>query len=362
MVLGAAPFSLPLEPQPLPSFAHAPHRRDPWLPHQWTSSLDVLEEIFFHLDIKYLRSDGAVQAVERQRRVDDFSTDPSIKCFLLSTRACGLGINLTAADTVILHDVDFNPAIDQQAIDRAHRMGQSRPVRVIKLATLGTVDERVLAVADQKALHQRALLGGPSVGGRDNARDSDSAGLMGSILRDVLLPREAPAPHAHEEGARSDSCGDSGENMVIQQVKVAKESDIAHTMDETPEEGEVGYDKAAVAGYCHKATQPEPQRRHQPMLPVPACEEEIELAHPGPRRHTPTGKETQVDMVAPSETEDGRIQALRSRILARLPAYEELEMSLKEVLAELSEHVGYDVKAAGLKAHVKRIIAEADDV
>jgi hypothetical protein len=307
--------------------------------------------VCFHLGINCLRSDGAVQAAERQRRVDDFSTDPSIKCFLLSTRACGLGINLTAADTVILHDVDFNPAIDQQAIDRAHRMGQSRPVRVIKLATLGTVDERVLAVADQKALNQQALLGGPSAGSRENARDCDSAGLMGSILREVLLPSAAHAGGAHGEGDGSDGGGDGGAGMVTRQANAAAEGAIS-------EEGGVGDDSAAVARRCQTAAEREPQDTHHSGVSMPACEEEHSLAHPPPLRDN----QTRAQIAVSSETEDARIQALRSRILARLPVYEELGMSLKEVLAELSEHVGYDVKAAGLKPHVKRIIAEADDV
>jgi hypothetical protein len=316
----------------------------------------VLEEVLFHLDISYLRSDGAVQAGERQRRVDEFSTDPSIKCFLLSTRACGLGINLTAADTVILHDVDFNPAIDQQAIDRAHRMGQTRPVRVIKMATLGTVDERVLAVAEEKALNQRALLGGPSTGGQENAREFDSAGLMGSILREVLMPSEARAAAKQREGDGSDVGGDGVEDMEIQAAEAAAEGAVVQEVKDATEEGEVG-DDDTVAGGCPSAMEREPDATQKPGVCAPVCE--AELAHPPPRRGDRAGEKTET--VACSGAQDARIAALRSRILARLPVYEELGMSLKAVLAELSEHFGYDVKAAGLKADVKRIIAEAED-
>ena len=126
--------------------------------------------------------DGAVSPQQRQTIVDDFTADVSISRLLLSTRACGLGINLTSADTVIMHDVDLNPAVDQQAMDRVHRIGQTRPVRVITLATEGTVDEKVLAIASKKVLSQHTLLG---EGGAqaDGARDSH-AGLMGSILRE----------------------------------------------------------------------------------------------------------------------------------------------------------------------------------
>ena len=66
---------------------------------------------------------------------------------MLSTRAGGQGLNLTGADTVIIHDCDFNPQIDRQSEDRCHRLGQSRPVTVHRLVTAGTVDERIVQIA-----------------------------------------------------------------------------------------------------------------------------------------------------------------------------------------------------------------------
>jgi len=114
---------------------------------QWTKILDVLGLALEHMQIAFRRFDGSTPAAERQRLIDEFTADETIGVFLLSTRAGGLGINMTAADTVILHDVDFNPAMDQQAMDRVHRMGQARPVRVIKLATAASVDEKVVQVA-----------------------------------------------------------------------------------------------------------------------------------------------------------------------------------------------------------------------
>ena len=74
-----------------------------------------------------------------------------IFAFLLSTRAGGLGINLTAADTVIFYDSDWNPTVDQQAMDRVHRMGQTRQVTVYRLVTCGTIEERILLRATQKS-------------------------------------------------------------------------------------------------------------------------------------------------------------------------------------------------------------------
>jgi chromatin-remodeling ATPase INO80 len=75
---------------------------------------------------------------------------PDIFVFLLSTRAGGLGINLTAADTVIFYDHDWNPSNDSQAMDRAHRLGQTRQVTVYRLITRGTIDERIIQLARVK--------------------------------------------------------------------------------------------------------------------------------------------------------------------------------------------------------------------
>lgn len=68
--------------------------------------------------------------------MDEFNNDPSIFVFLLSTRAGGQGLNLTGADTVILHDLDFNPQMDRQAEDRCHRIGQSKPVTIYRFVSI----------------------------------------------------------------------------------------------------------------------------------------------------------------------------------------------------------------------------------
>lgn len=81
----------------------------------WTSCLDLLGCLMEHLELKYLRMDGSCASDVRQQMIDEFNQDDSINVFLLSTRACGLGINLTSADTCIMHDLDFNPFNDLQA-------------------------------------------------------------------------------------------------------------------------------------------------------------------------------------------------------------------------------------------------------
>merc|ERR1711978_333095 len=83
---------------------------------------------------------------ERQEQVERFFKEKDVNIFLLSTRAGGLGINLTAADTVIIYDSDWNPQQDLQAQDRCHRIGQTKPVMVYRLVTKGTIDQVLLSL------------------------------------------------------------------------------------------------------------------------------------------------------------------------------------------------------------------------
>ncbi|GMI00115.1 hypothetical protein TrVE_jg570 [Triparma verrucosa] len=117
---------------------------------QWTTCLDILECLLNSLDLKFFRLDGQTDISTRQDMIDDFTADDSVKVFLLSTRAGGMGINLTAADTVIIHDLDFNPTSDLQAEDRCHRIGQKKPVTVYKLVTEGSVDESIYQMQEEK--------------------------------------------------------------------------------------------------------------------------------------------------------------------------------------------------------------------
>ncbi|POW05785.1 hypothetical protein PSTT_09515 [Puccinia striiformis] len=117
---------------------------------QFTMMLDILEVVLNHLNVKFLVLTGQTNVTERQSLVDEFTNDPTITVFLLSTRAGGLGLNLMAADTVIIFDQDFNPHNDRQAEDRAYRLGQTRDVKVFKLISKGTIEEDILQLASTK--------------------------------------------------------------------------------------------------------------------------------------------------------------------------------------------------------------------
>ncbi|KAF7837257.1 putative ATP-dependent DNA helicase CHR12 isoform X1 [Senna tora] len=118
---------------------------------QMTRLMDILE-IYLRLhDFKFLRLDGSTKTEERGSLLRQFNApDSPYFMFLLSTRAGGLGLNLQTADTVIIFDSDWNPQMDQQAEDRAHRIGQKKEVRVFVLVSVGSIEEVILERAKQK--------------------------------------------------------------------------------------------------------------------------------------------------------------------------------------------------------------------
>lgn len=91
----------------------------------------------------YVRLDGSVKVSQRQAIVDEFNTNAKVLCFISSTRCGGIGINLTAANSVIFYDTDWNPAMDLQAQDRCHRIGQTRTVHIYRLISEQTVEENI---------------------------------------------------------------------------------------------------------------------------------------------------------------------------------------------------------------------------
>src|SRR5271155_557609 len=106
--------------------------------------LDILEKYIRSMQgMKYRRMDGNTPIQHRQNMVDEFKNDPNLHVFLLTTKVGGLGINLTGADRVIIFDPDWNPSTDQQARERAWRLGQKREVTIYRLMTAGTIEEKI---------------------------------------------------------------------------------------------------------------------------------------------------------------------------------------------------------------------------
>jgi superfamily II DNA or RNA helicase len=130
---------------------------------QWTSLLDLVEPVLQRSGIPFIRLDGSTR--DRGAVVEAFQDPAGPPVMLISLRAGGTGLNLTAADQVYLLDPWWNPAVEDQAADRAHRIGQERPVLVHRLVARDTVEERILALQDRKrALAESAVQGGAAAG------------------------------------------------------------------------------------------------------------------------------------------------------------------------------------------------------
>jgi len=138
---------------------------------QWTGLLDRIEPHMAHAELPYVRLDG--QTRDRQGVVDTFQASDGPPVMLISLKAGGTGLNLTAADHVFLVDPWWNPAVEDQAADRAHRIGQDKPVMVYRLVAEDTVEERIIALQKRKRALAEAALG--------------SADQAASITRDDLM-------------------------------------------------------------------------------------------------------------------------------------------------------------------------------
>ena len=123
-----------------------------------TKMMDILEDYLSKKKYKFFRLDGSSNIADRRDMVTEFQQNGDIFVFLLSTRAGGLGITLTAAD--IFYDNDWNPTMDAQATDRAHRIGQTEEVTVYKIITKGTIEERIAKRAQQKQNVQSTVYSG----------------------------------------------------------------------------------------------------------------------------------------------------------------------------------------------------------
>lgn len=159
---------------------------------QWTALLDIMEWLMDVLQLPYVRLDGNTAVDTRLATVDRFNHSDDVFAFLLSTRAGGQGLNLTGADTVILHDVDFNPQIDKQAEDRCHRLGQTKAVKVYRLITQGSVDQNIHNLSQRKLKLDAAVLDGITIKKSDKgaAGKGEERQQMGFILHSLLTTED----------------------------------------------------------------------------------------------------------------------------------------------------------------------------
>ena len=145
---------------------------------QMVKVLDIIEDYLIKKDIDCERIDGNVPEPERNAAIDRFVNNENCYIFLLCTRAGGVGINLTAADTVIIYDSDWNPQNDIQAQSRCHRIGQTQKVKVYRLVTRGTYELEMLDRASKKLGLDHALLDGGEIGKSDPVQATEIEKLL----------------------------------------------------------------------------------------------------------------------------------------------------------------------------------------
>jgi SWI/SNF-related matrix-associated actin-dependent regulator 1 of chromatin subfamily A len=167
---------------------------------QFTSVMDILQLVLDTLDVSYSRIDGSTDIRDRQPLLDQFYEDESISVFMLSTKSGGAGINLACANKVIIFDSSFNPQDDVQAENRAHRVGQTREVEVVRLVTKGTVEEQIYALGVSKLELDKM------VAGEESTVEAKAAGNKLSA--------------AEEMGV------EAVEKMMLEQLKKEKSGDI----------------------------------------------------------------------------------------------------------------------------------------
>jgi len=142
---------------------------------QFTSMLSLIEEELVKRDIKWVKLTG--QSQNRDALIERF-TSGEVPLFLISLKAGGVGLNLTQADTVIHYDPWWNPAVETQATDRAHRIGQTQRVMVYKLVAQGTIEQRILALQERKAALAQSMYSGSAARKQPLFTEGDLAELL----------------------------------------------------------------------------------------------------------------------------------------------------------------------------------------
>ena len=149
---------------------------------QFTQMLSLIGERLASKKFEFAVLDG--QTSDRQAEINRFNQDDRVRVFLISLKAGGFGLNLTTADTVILFDPWWNPMTEDQAADRAHRMGQNRPVTVYRLVTRNTIEEKMESLKLRKRRHFDAIV---------NEAGNRSASISLTDLQELLAdPNDAP--------------------------------------------------------------------------------------------------------------------------------------------------------------------------
>jgi non-specific serine/threonine protein kinase len=125
---------------------------------QFLGMLALIREKLESLDIKYEYFDGSTSAPDREKAIQSFQNDDEVRVFLISLKAGGVGLNLTAADYVYIVDPWWNPAVEQQAIDRTHRIGQTKNIFAYRMICKDTIEDKIMKLQERKRLLAKELI------------------------------------------------------------------------------------------------------------------------------------------------------------------------------------------------------------
>ena len=238
---------------------------------QWTKILDLLEDYLRYKHYNYERIDGSVKSDARQTSIDKFNNDPNSFVFLITTKAGGVGINLTSADTVILYDSDWNPQNDLQAQARCHRIGQTQIVKVYRLVTRNTYESKMIEIATRKLGLDHVILDG---------RNANMERMNPKEVEEML--RNGVTDIFNDDDTECDNfCAEDIDQILERRAKLYKPDVISG--------GESIFAKATFAANTNdskinldaqdfwKQVLPEMEEQHEEMPTLRRCRESTEL-------------------------------------------------------------------------------------
>lgn len=177
---------------------------------QFALVLDILEAVLNTSLVQFTRIDGSTKIDERQTLIDNFRDDTDITAFLLTTKAGGVGLNLAFANKVIIFDGSFNPQDDRQAENRAHRVGQTREVEVVRLVSKGTVEEAIYSLGQSKLMLDGRVAGEEDSGAGADDEEGEAKGVeaVNRMLLEGIGSRETESANSKDTGIKTGEAED----------------------------------------------------------------------------------------------------------------------------------------------------------
>ncbi|KAL6950121.1 hypothetical protein ACO0QE_000796 [Hanseniaspora vineae] len=204
----------------------------------YTQTLDIVEDMLRMSQLTFVRLDGSTPTKIRDQHVQTFNTIPSVRCFLLSAKSGGVGLNLIGGNRLILFDNDWNPAIDAQAMGRVHRDGQKKPCYIYRLVTAGFIDEKILQRQLMKINLSKQILKDSAEGatGDGKSNNNHSNIFEQADLKDLFTIRTDTKSNTHDL-----ICGCTGDCQAVDETQFVK---IQKPTSEIPQ---LGFIKASEA-------------------------------------------------------------------------------------------------------------------